>query len=134
MGLGWKSACKEGSKRRRFGSYNNFAQVDTCNLCLLWLAKMQCIARTETQINSEKCRLQKQSLVSSNTSFFLHTDTSPSFLLQLLLAFCLSPSSPLCRSSACLCPRIVVSICLSSCLSLSNTDPGARACGVKIKC
>lgn len=44
-----------------------------------WLARST--ASAKTQINYEKCRLQKESPVSSDTSFFLRCDTSlsPSF-------------------------------------------------------
>lgn len=96
MGLGWKSACKEGKYTLQglASTITLRGQIDGIYAALA--SGTQSIASTKTQINCKTSRLQ----------------TSPPRL----------------------CPRMVV--CIRPCpgLSLSNTDPAARAYIAEIKC
>lgn len=79
MGLGWKSACKEGKYTLQglASTITLRGQIDGIYAALA--SGTQSIASTKTQINCKTCRLQKESLVPSHTSFSLHRNIpSPS--------------------------------------------------------
>lgn len=106
MGLGWKSACKEGKYTLQglASTITLRGQIDGIYAALA--SGTQSIASTKTQINCKTCRV-------------------PSAFAHLILPAQKHPR---------LCPQMVV--CIRPCpgLSLSNTDPAARAYIAEIKC
>lgn len=99
--------------------FTNFAQVDLWNLrCSgLWDAMHSPHQNSDKTVKNADFKKSPQWLQTPLSSRRL-THLPPSPPPPPLASLMLPPFS-------CLCPCFVVSICLSSCLSLSNTDPGA---------